>query len=126
MQNEIDTHDEDQQTSEMAQHDVHSHSESQETQQNPFAQEPQSDFSHGAEAEASAPKKEKRETPNNSGSMFKNDRKSKSEHPDITGSAMVGGVEYYVSGWRRSGTKGDFYSLSFRLKDQPATASELI
>jgi hypothetical protein len=88
--------------------------------------EPQSDFTEAAEVGAPAEKKERRETPDNSGSLFKNDRKSKEAHPDITGSAMVGGAEYYISGWRKSGNKSDFYSLSFRPKDTPAAASDLI
>lgn len=85
-----------------------------------------SDFQEQVEAEASPAKKDKREAQDNSGSLFKNDRKSKEAHPDITGSAMVGGAEYYVSGWRKTGNKGDFYSLSFRPKDTPAAASDLI
>lgn len=77
------------------------------------------------EAPASTAKKEKRETPPNSGSMFKNEKKSTTAHPDITGSAMVGGLEYWVSGWRKNGAKGDFYSLSFKPKTS-AAATDLI
>jgi hypothetical protein len=58
--------------------------------------------------------------------MFKNDKKTTTSHPDITGSALVGGAEYWVSGWRKNGAKGDFYSLSFKPKDAPAASSELI
>lgn len=86
----------------------------------------EADLKQASEATPSTPTKEKRETPDNSGSMFKNDRKSKEAHPDISGSALVGGAEYWVSGWRKSGTKGDFYSLSFKVKDAPAAVSELI
>jgi hypothetical protein len=85
-----------------------------------------SDFSGQDEANASPEKKDKRETLDNSGSLFKNDRKNKEAHPDITGSALVNGVEFYVSGWRKLGAKGDFYSLSFRQKDAVAAASDLI
>lgn len=86
----------------------------------------EADLKQASEATPSTPVKEKRETPQNSGSMFKNDKKSSGAHPDITGSALVGGAEYYVSGWRKSGTKGDFYSLSFKVKDAPAAVSDLI
>ena len=53
----------------------------------------------------------------NSGSMFKNDRKEKDTHPDRTGTAMIDGVMYYVSGWIKNGSKGQFLSLAFKRKD---------
>lgn len=115
----------DQDQIEMVQQEPHDHPPFQE-QANRTQDSAESDFPAAGEATPSTPKKEKRETPDNSGSMFKNDRKSKDAHPDISGSALVGGVEYYVSGWRKSGTKGDFYSLSFKVKDAPAAVSELI
>lgn len=54
----------------------------------------------------------------NSGSMFKNDRKEKDTHPDRTGTAMIDGVMYYVSGWIKQGAKGQFLSLAFKRKEQ--------
>lgn len=59
----------------------------------------------------------------NSGSIFKNDRKEKDTHPDRAGTAMIDGVMYYVSGWLKDGTKGQFLSLAFKRKDQPAEAT---
>ena len=57
----------------------------------------------------------------NSGSVFVNDRKEKDTHPDRTGTAMIDGVMYYVSGWIKQGSKGQFLSLAFKRKDdQPA------
>lgn len=57
----------------------------------------------------------------NSGSVFVNDRKEKDTHPDRTGTAMIDGVMYYVSGWIKEGQKGKFMSLAFKRKDdQPA------
>lgn len=53
----------------------------------------------------------------NSGSMFVNDRKEKDTHPDRTGTAMIDGVMYYVSGWIKQGSKGQFLSLAFKRKD---------
>lgn len=59
----------------------------------------------------------------NSGSIFVNDRKEKDTHPDRTGTAMIGGVMYYVSGWIKEGQKGKFMSLAFKRKDdQPQQA----
>lgn len=54
----------------------------------------------------------------NSGSLFKNDRKEKETHPDRTGTAMIDGVAYYVSGWIKQGSKGQFLSLAFKRKEQ--------
>ncbi len=54
----------------------------------------------------------------NSGSMFVNDRKEKDTHPDRTGTAMIDGVMYYVSGWVKQGTKGQFLSLAFKRKEE--------
>jgi hypothetical protein len=54
----------------------------------------------------------------NSGSVFVNDRKEKDTHPDRTGTAMIDGVMYYVSGWIKEGSKGKFMSLAFKRKDE--------
>lgn len=54
----------------------------------------------------------------NSGSIFVNDKKKAPNHPDRSGSAMIDGVEYYVSGWIKEGRNGDkFLSLAFKKKD---------
>lgn len=50
----------------------------------------------------------------NSGFIGKNDRKETDKHPDIKGSAEVGGVQYWVSGWKN--TKG--YGLKFQPKEE--------
>lgn len=54
----------------------------------------------------------------NSGTIFVNDRKEKDSHPDRSGTAMIDGVEYYVSGWIKQGQKGQFLSLAFKRKEQ--------
>ena len=59
------------------------------------------------------------EQKDNSGSMFVNDKKETESHPDRKGSAMIGGVEYWVSGWintSKSGTK--YMSLKFTAKEE--------
>lgn len=56
----------------------------------------------------------------NSGVVFTNNRKEKDTHPDRTGSATVGGVEYWVSGWIKQDRNGkQFLSLAFKPKEGP-------
>lgn len=54
----------------------------------------------------------------NSGLLGINDRKERDAHPDRKGSCMVGGVEYWVSGWDKENQYGPFISLSFTRKDE--------
>jgi hypothetical protein len=54
----------------------------------------------------------------NSGALFRNDRKEKDTHPDYQGNALIGGVEYYMSAWLKDGKKGKFFSFSFKPKDE--------
>jgi hypothetical protein len=51
------------------------------------------------------------------GVLFKNDRKEQPNHPDRKGSALIGGVEYWVAGWLKEGKNGQFLSLAFTVKD---------
>ena len=54
----------------------------------------------------------------NSGSLFKNDRREKDTHPHATGSALIDGVEYWVSAWTKEGAKGKWQSLAFKRKTE--------
>ena len=57
----------------------------------------------------------------NSGSLFRNDKKETDNHPDYNGSAMVGGQEVWMSAWLKTSTNGKkFMSFSFKPKDQQA------
>lgn len=59
------------------------------------------------------------EQKDNSGAIFRNERKEKDTHPDRTGSCMIGGKEYWVSGWiKEHDTKGSWLSLAFKPKDE--------
>jgi len=62
----------------------------------------------------------------NNGAVFKNTRKEKPTHPDMTGSAMVKGYEYWVSGWTKTDkNQNKFMSLAFKLKeDAPPSQGE--
>ena len=55
----------------------------------------------------------------NSGTLFRNDRREKATHPNATGKALIGGVAYYVSAWTKTGKNGDkFQSLAFKPVDE--------
>ena len=57
----------------------------------------------------------------NSGSLFKNDKKESDNHPDYNGSAMVNGTEMWMSAWLKTSSNGKkFMSFSFKPKDQQA------
>lgn len=58
------------------------------------------------------------EQKDNSGSLFKNDKREKDSHPHATGSCMIDGVEYWVSAWTKEGQKGRWQSLSFKRKEK--------
>lgn len=53
----------------------------------------------------------------NSGILFKNDRKDSDKHPDYNGNALIAGVEYWISAWIKTGAKGKFMSLAFKPKE---------
>jgi len=61
----------------------------------------------------------------NSGVLFKNDKKEQEKHPDYKGSIMVDGNEYWLSAWIKDGKTGKFMGLALSPKDgqPPATKS---
>lgn len=61
----------------------------------------------------------------NRGSIWKNEKKDKDTHPDFTGSLNVGGVEYWVSAWKRkegAAAKAPALSFSVKPKDEKAAS----
>jgi uncharacterized protein (DUF736 family) len=60
---------------------------------------------------------------NNTGALFKNDKKQSDRHPDYNGSCEVNGVEMWMSSWIKTSKAGKkFMSFSFNPKDQPSAA----
>ncbi len=61
------------------------------------------------------------EQKDNSGSLFKNQKKTTDNHPDRTGSALIDGVSYWVSGWVKQDKNGNpWMSLAFKRKEATA------
>lgn len=58
----------------------------------------------------------------NTGTIFKNDRREKDTQPNARGTALIDGVEYEISAWTKQGQKGPFQSLSFKRKEQQQPA----
>jgi len=70
------------------------------------------------------------DTYDNSGALFRNDRKTEDRHPDHTGSITIDGKAYWLSAWVKTSKTGTrFFSLSVKPKDaapaqQTATQSK--
>jgi hypothetical protein len=60
----------------------------------------------------------------NEGTLFANKDKQSDAHPNAKGSALIGGVEYWVSAWTNTAqTSGDRYQkLKFTPKDEAGKA----
>ena len=58
----------------------------------------------------------------NSGSLFRNDRKEQDKHPDYKGSCMVNGVVLEMAAWIKESSSGTkFMSIRFsEQRDKPA------
>lgn len=65
----------------------------------------------------------------NSGILSPNDRRTKPNHPNFKGQCTIKTpdgelVEYWISGWEKSGRKGAFVSLSFTPKEEKAAEGQ--
>ena len=57
----------------------------------------------------------------NRGSIWKNEKKATEKHPDFTGSLNVGGVDFWVSAWKRkpdANPKAPALSFSIKQKEE--------
>lgn len=55
----------------------------------------------------------------NTGALFKNDKRESDTHPNAKGSALIDGVEYWISAWTNEAKSGGKYqSLKFSRKDE--------
>lgn len=63
------------------------------------------------------------ETKDNSGTLFKNEKKQNANQPDYDGTVLVGGVEYRIAAWIKAANSGrKFMSLAFTPKQEPQAA----
>lgn len=59
----------------------------------------------------------------NSGALFKNDRKEQETHADYRGDCLIGGQEFYMDAWLNTADSGRKY-LSVRFKPKQAKQAE--
>lgn len=62
----------------------------------------------------------KYEQRDNSGSLFKNEKKEKDTHPDYRGECLIDGVAMYMDAWLKTAESGrKWMSFSFKPKQEP-------
>ncbi len=64
------------------------------------------------------------EIKNNTGSLFRNDRKKHDKSPDYTGKAMIDGKMYYKSAWVKEANGKKYFSEAYTLMEEQPAASE--
>ena len=64
------------------------------------------------------------EQKDNSGAIIKNNKKQNENSPPLTGNALIGGVEYWVSAWTKTDKNGEKW-ISFAVKQKNPTVSQV-
>jgi hypothetical protein len=60
-----------------------------------------------------------------SGSLFRNDKRESENQPNMKGSAMIDGAEFWVSAWTKTSKTGEkWVSLAFTPKEARAAKPE--
>lgn len=62
------------------------------------------------------------EIKDNSGSLFRNQKKETDKHPNLTGSIRINGVDYWLSGWSKPTKDGKDKWISLAAKPKEARA----
>jgi hypothetical protein len=68
------------------------------------------------------------EQKDNQGAIWGNKKKKKDTHPDFTGQAVIGGVEYWVSAWKRApdgNPAAPSLKFSFTQKEEPNNEDDI-
>ncbi|MUV13532.1 hypothetical protein [Noviluteimonas gilva] len=60
----------------------------------------------------------------NTFTLFVNDKDGNDKRPDRSGTLNVDGVEYFIDGWIKQGSKGPFLSGKIKRKDRQGSESK--
>ena len=52
----------------------------------------------------------------NQGALFPNSKKTTPNHPDFTGTILIGGKDYWISGWKKLSKNGAKKYMSLAVK----------